>query len=123
MALFESIFGPDRSFPNLALLWGLSAFWGYCLWYAPIYVARRMIKGSPSASLPHTMDISEDGLYSRTSVGESRLTWKIFIGWQEVDRVFALFPSPLTFIPIPKRGMSSEQLEEMRSILQRKVLS
>ena len=27
VALFVSIFGPDRSFPNLALLWGLVAFW------------------------------------------------------------------------------------------------
>ncbi len=122
-ALFESIFGPDRSFANLALLWGLAAFWSYCLWYAPRYAARRMIKGSPSASLPHTMDISEDGLHSRTSAGESRLGWNLFIGWVEVDRVFALFPSPLTFFPIPKRAMSSEQQEVLRSILQKKVLN
>jgi hypothetical protein len=123
VALFVSIFGPDRSFPNLALLWGLAAFWSYCLWYAPRYAARKMIKGSPSASLPHTMDISEDGLHSRTSAGESRLAWNLFIGWVEVDRVFALFPSPLTFFPIPKRAMSSEQQEELRSILQKKVLN
>ncbi len=123
MALFVSIFGPDRSFPNLALLWGLAAFWSYCLWYAPRYAARKMIKGSPSASLPHTMDISEDGLHSRTSAGESRLAWDLFIGWVEVDRVFALFPSPLTFFPIPKRAMSSEQQEKLRSILQKKVLN
>ena len=122
-ALLESIFGPDRSFPNLALLWGLAAFWSYCLWYAPRYAARKMITGSPSASLPHTMDISEDGLHSRTSAGESRLAWNLFIGWVEVDRVFALFPSPLTFFPIPKRAMSSEQQEELRSILQKKVLN
>lgn len=122
-ALRESIFGPDKSFPSLALLWGLSAFWGYCLWYAPRYASKKMIKGSPSASLPHTMDISEEGLHARTSVGECRLTWQQFIGWLEVDRVFALFPSPLTFFPIPKRAMSSEQQEELRSILQKKVLN
>jgi len=73
-ALFVSIFGFDRSFPNLALLWGVVAFWAYCLWYAPRYAARKMIKGSPSASLPHIAGMSEDGLYFRTSAGESRLT-------------------------------------------------
>jgi hypothetical protein len=122
IALSESIFGPDRSFPNLALLWGLAAFWGYCLWYAPRYASKKMIKGSPSASLPHAVDISEEGFHSRTPVGESRLTWNQFIGWVEVDRVFALFPSPLTFFPIPKRAMSSEQQEELRGILQKRVV-
>ena len=121
-ALFESIIGPDRSFANLALLWGLAAFWGYCLWYAPRYASRKMIRGSPTASLPHTMDISEEGLHSRTSAGECRLTWNSFIGWLEVDRVFVLFPSPLSFFPIPKRAMSREQHDELRSIFQKKVL-
>jgi hypothetical protein len=122
-ALLESIFGSDRRFPSLALLWGLPAYWGYWLWYAPRHASRKMIKGSPSASLPHTMDISEARIHFRTSVGESRLTWQQFVGWLEVDRVFALFPSPLTFFPIPKRAMSSDQQAELRSILQKKVLN
>jgi len=121
IALFESIFGPDRSFPNLALLWGLVAFWTYCLWYAPRYVARKMIRGSPSASLPHTADMSEDGLHFRTSASESRLTWNLIIGWAEADRVFALFLSPLSFLPIPKRAMTDQQQSEFRTLLQEKA--
>jgi hypothetical protein len=120
-ALFISISGSDRSFPNLALLWGLVAFWSYCLWYAPRYAAGKMIKGSPSASLPYTAQMSEDGLYFRTSAGESRLTWNLIIGWVEVERVFALFPSPLTFFPIPKRAMTDQQQDELRSLLKNNI--
>jgi hypothetical protein len=120
-ALFVSIFGADRSFPNLALLWGFVAFWAYCLWYAPRYAARKMIKGSPSASLPHTAQMSEDGLYFRTSSGESRLKWNLIIGWVEVERVFTLFPSPLTFFPIPKRSMTDQQQDELRSLLKNNI--
>lgn len=121
VALLVSIFGPDRSFPNLALLWGLAAFWICCLWYAPRRVARKMITGSPSASLPHTVDMSEDGLHFRTSASESRLMWSLFTGWAEADRVFALFPSPVSFLPIPKRAMTHDQQSELRTLLQQKV--
>jgi hypothetical protein len=122
-ALFESTYGPDRTFPTLALLWGLVAFWIYCLWYAPRRVARKMISGSPGASLPHTADISEDGLYIRTSAGESRLTWILITGWAEADRVFALFPSPFSFFPIPKRAITDQQQGEFRTLLRNQVSS
>ena len=123
VALFVSIFGPDRSFPSLALLWGLVAFWTCCLWYAPRRVARKMITGSPSASLPHTVDMSEDGLHFRTSASESRLTWNLITGWAEADRVFALLPSPISFLPIPKWAMTHDQQGELRTLLQQKVSS
>ena len=120
-ALFISISASDRNLPILALLWGFVAFWTYCLWYAPRYAARKMIKGSPSASLPHTAQMSEEGLYFRTSAGESRLAWNLIIGWVEVERVFALFPSPLTFFPIPKRAMTDQQQDELRKLLKSKI--
>ncbi|HLN99420.1 MAG TPA: YcxB family protein [Pyrinomonadaceae bacterium] len=123
VALFVSIFGPDRNFPTLALLWGLAAFWTCSLWYSPRYLARKMITGNPSASLPHAVEMSEDGLNFRTSASESRLTWELITGWAEVDRVFALFPSPISFLPIPKRALTHDQQDELRSLLQQKISS
>lgn len=81
-----------------------------------------MIKGSPGASLPHTVDISESGLYSRSSAAEARFTWELIVGWAEVERVFALFPSPLSFFPIPKRAMTDHEQNEFRVLLRSKVL-
>ncbi|MGH9513387.1 MAG: YcxB family protein [Terriglobales bacterium] len=74
-----------------------------------------MIKGSPSASLPHAADISESGLNFHTSIGESRFMWEVVVGWAEVERVFALFPSPVSFFPVPKRAMTEHQQTEFRS--------
>jgi len=120
-SIFVSISGFAKGFPSLLLFWGWVAFWAYCMWYAPRYAARKMIKGSPSASLPHTAQISEDGLYFRTSADESRMAWNLIIGWVEVERVFALFPSPLTFFTIPKRAMTNQQEDELRSFLKNNV--
>jgi hypothetical protein len=120
-AMYVSIFASNIGLSTLAPVWGLIAFWTYCLWYAPRFVARKTIKGSPSASLPHTAQISDDGLYFRTSASESRLTWNLIIGWVEVERVFALFPSPLTCFPIPNRAMTDQQQEELRAILKNKI--
>jgi hypothetical protein len=121
MAVYVSIFGPDRSFPNMALLWGSVAFWACCNWYAPRRVARKMISGSPGAALPRIVDMSETGLYIRTSASDTRLTWDLIIGWAEVERVFALFPSPVSYFPVPKRAMTELQQNELRTILQNKV--
>jgi hypothetical protein len=38
-----------------------------------------------------------------------------------VERVFALFPSPLSFFPIPKRAMTDEQESEFRTLLQSEI--
>lgn len=114
------VVGPDRSFSTLAPLLFFLAFWIYCIWYGPRYVARKMIRGSPSAYLPHATDISETELKFRTSASDARLGWELIIGWAEVDRVFALFPSPVSFLPIPKRAMTQEQQNELRALLQTK---
>ena len=120
-ALLLSIFGPDQHFANLFPLWLLAAFWGWYLWYCPYHVAHKMIKGSPIASVPHTMEISEAGLHSRTTISDSRYTWDLIVGWAEADRVFALFPSPISYFPIPKRAMTDQQQCELRALLQNKV--
>jgi YcxB-like protein len=122
VTLFVLIVGPDRSFSTLFPLLFFVAFWMWCIWYAPYRVARKMIKGSPGAALPHTAEFSADGLHFRTTAGESRLNWNLFTGWSEADRVFALFPSPVTFVPIPKRAMTAAQQEELRSLMRSKLM-
>jgi len=121
IALFLSFMGHDKSLRNLFPLWALLAFWVYIIWGCPYYVAHKMMKGSPSAPLVHTLDISESGLSSRTSVSESRFTWDVFMGWTEVEGVFSLFPSPISYYPVPKRAMTDDQRNEFRTLLQAKV--
>jgi hypothetical protein len=120
-ALLLTFFGPDRSFHNLFPLWAIVAFWAWYIWCCRYRVANRMMKGNPSALLPHTMDVSESGIFSRTSASETRFTWDIIVGWAEVERVFVLFLSPVSFFPIPKRAISSDQQNELRTLLQSKA--
>lgn len=119
-ALLLTSFG-NESLPRLVPLWALVVFWAWFIWYCPYHLAKKMIKGSPGAVAPHTVDLSEAGFHSRTSISESQINWELFVGWGEVERVFALFPSPLSFFPIPKRSMTAEQQNELRSLLQDKI--
>ena len=123
MALILSFFGPDKSFSYLFPLWAIAAFWAYVLWYCPYYVARKMTKGSRVTTLPKTVEITDAGIYSRSSAAESRLAWETIIGWVEVERVFALFLTPISFFPIPKRAMTEDQQNEFRTLLRSKVKS
>jgi hypothetical protein len=49
--------------------------------------------------MPRTLDISEGGVYTHTAAAER----------SEVESVFTLFPSPIPFIPVPKRAMTPDQ--------------
>jgi hypothetical protein len=106
-----------RAFGELWPLYLLLLFWGYYLWYGPYMIGRRTMKGSPSARTPRTIDITDAGLHDQNNLADSRVDWKVFVGWAENDKVFALFPSSMTFIPIPKRAMTSAQQEEFRALL------
>ena len=121
LTVFVIFFSADRSFSTLFPLLFFVVFWVCCIWYSPRYVARKMIKGSPSASLPHTAEISENGLRFRTPDSESRLGWDLIVGWAEAERVFALFPSPVMFFPIPQRAMTSQQESEFRDLLRNQL--
>jgi hypothetical protein len=43
------------------------------------------------------------------------------MGWEEVEGVFSLFPSPISYYPVPKRAMTDDQRNEFRTLLQAKV--
>ena len=49
--------------------------------------------------------------------------WSLITGWAVADRVFALFPSPISFLPIPKRAMTQDQQGELRTLLTAKGLN
>jgi len=80
-----------------------------------------MMKGSRNASLVRVLNVSESGLSDRTSNAESKFTWDLIVGWVEVERVFSLFLSPISYYPIPKRAMTDNQQHEFRTLLQAKV--
>jgi hypothetical protein len=120
-AFLLSFRGRDKSFSNLFPLWGLLAFWAWTIWGCPYYIARKMMKGSRNAPLPRILNVSDSGLYDRTSNAESKFTWDLIVGWVEVERVFSLFLSPISYYPVPKRAMTDSQQHEFRTLLRAKI--
>jgi hypothetical protein len=120
VALQLSLAEAQRSI-NPFPLWGLFAFWAWYLWFCPFYIARKVMKSSPGVQLPRMLNISEEGLYSRTSASESRMAWEVFVGWAEAERVFVLLPNAVSFFPVPKRAMTDDQQRELRDLLRAKL--
>ena len=86
---------------------------------------RRGVPAYPSDPIKRSLILPYFGVWLRSGPVTSGmppvgLTWDLIIGWAEADRVFALFPSPISFLPIPKRAMTDDQQKELRTILQKK---
>ena len=94
--------------------------WIVLLWVAPYRAAKKIISG-PAYAAPKTVEIDDTGLRSHSSALQSSTSWESIIGWEEVDRVFAVFLSSVSFIPIPKRAMTEAQQQEFRALLQKHV--
>jgi hypothetical protein len=120
--LLTTFFAPNRILSNLFTffpLWLLAALWAYVLWYDPYSLSRKIIRGP--TSLARTVEITEEGIHSRSTSTDSRLTWEAIIDWAEVERVFTLFVTSVSFFPIPKRAMTEEQQNEFRALLKARV--
>lgn len=107
---------------SLTPIFALGVLWLALLWVTPYLWARSQLRGSPSARSAITMSISEDGVHMRSQYVDSRFAWPTFVRCVEEERVFALFTSPKTAIPIPKRAFTKDQLEELRELVRRKIV-
>ena len=101
----------------LAVVWWLLAHFG-------IYVAaKKQFRGSPGSQVPINLVVSDEGVCFKTSLSESRTSWKSFIKYSENAEVFAIRPSPVIFNVIPKRAFTEEQIKMFRETLQRNLTS
>lgn len=63
---------------------------------------------------------SEDHLTFETSNGHSRHSWDEFGKWAESKAVFIVFYTERLFSFVPKRVLSSNEVEELRELLARR---
>ena len=98
----------------------LAAGFLFIIVYLPHRVGKKMLAGKGMAS-PRIVEISDDGIHSRTDVSDSTLRWDSIANWIENRRVFVLYLSPVSFFPIPKRAMSAVQEDDLRALLRRHV--
>jgi hypothetical protein len=91
------------------------------LWGSPYLSARSQFRGSPNAKTPLTLDATESGLRFQSIHSTSEMQWSALIAWAEGKSIFALFPNPRLFIPVPKRAFSPEEITEFRKLISKHI--
>jgi len=61
--------------------------------------------------------LNDEGIESTFATGKSQLQWRAYKSYRETARLFVLGKSPDRATFIPKRAMSTQQLEELRALL------
>ena len=106
---------------NAVILIALAISWALCKWTAPWWSARNQFRKQPSAQGPRILMLDSTGTHWRWDGGTADVEWKNVIRYLEGKNEFLLYSSPAAFNMIPKRAMSAEQLEELRSLLAKHV--
>ena len=100
---------------------GFAVLWFGFMLASPWISAKRQFSGSPSAQSPMMVEASDVGLVVQTAHGSSNVAWSAYIAWAEGKSVFVVLPQPRIYIPIPKRALTNQQLDEFREMLRRNV--
>jgi hypothetical protein len=105
---------------QIATVWPI-ALWGLLVLCAPIlwtYQFHKQYRKMPMLHGRRSLDIDETGTHFITPEVDSRISWESFIHFAENDDSFVLFQQgSRIFIPIPKRELTTTQIEELRTIL------
>ena len=110
-----------ESFKSSGEILGFAAVWFGFMLGGPWISSKRQFAGTPSAQSPMTVEASDDGMEVQTAHANSKLSWSAYIAWAEGKSVFVVLPQPRIYIPIPKRALSNEQIDQFREILRRNV--
>jgi hypothetical protein len=102
-------------------LWPV-VLWGTVLLCIPLlwnYQFRRAYRKIPLLRDRRTLDLDSSHLSFKTETSDSRVPWNSYTKFAEDEKTFILFQQGnQIFIPIPKRELSSSQIDELRSIFE-----
>ncbi len=110
---------------NPSALWGFSwpiaaiiaVFVLYYFVMLPMRV-RRIYGQHKEMQVPFQHEITAEGLVSSNAFAQAKRPWGHFIRWKENKDVFMLYVSDVSFILIPRRFITPEQLAALHARLQ-----
>jgi len=79
---------------------------------------REQFLSEPLAQSAISLNVSSDGLSFRGAVNDGSASWN-YVRWREGKHQFVLFSAPETFVIVPKRAFTADQLKEFREYLRR----
>jgi hypothetical protein len=107
--------------PNITGLWPV-ILWGTVLLCVPLlwnYQFRRAYRKAPLLRDRRTLDLDSSHITFKTETSDARVPWNFYTKFAENEKIFILFQQGnQIFIPIPKRELSSSQIDELRSIFE-----
>ncbi|MGA8310542.1 MAG: YcxB family protein [Terriglobales bacterium] len=86
----------------------------------PLWV-RRDFRKHPNFSVAQVVEVSDEGLHSKSDIAEGTAKWSAFTSFQETRNLFMLQMGARMFRVIPKRALSGVQSDEFRELLRRKL--
>jgi hypothetical protein len=96
---------------------GLVAMWIIILRVLPRWTMRRQFLKQPGAHGPRTVLLDASGAHWRWNGGSSDVEWKNYIRSVEGKNQILFYTSPACFNILPKRAIGTEELGELRSLL------
>jgi uncharacterized membrane protein len=117
MAVFSVIFTP-RVWMNYTLPLMLAAAYLYIYYFAHRLAYRR----NSGLFSDIAVSVSPDGIHIITPHSESTVPWSRYQRWIESDNVFLLYVGQRTFNIIPKRVLTADQQDSLRTMLKTKVV-
>ena len=112
----------ELGFSTAGWIWLVASFGlGMAAYEVPRYRVRRALRENPSAQGEIVADVNNEGVLVIFATGRTQMGWPAFIKSRETAALFLLFTSPYKSIFIPKRVLSQEQIEELRSLLKANI--
>lgn len=112
----------NHGLPVTGWIWlAFSAALGIAVYEVPRIQVRRSLKNNPSAQGEIVYVLDEHGTVATFATGESRLEWRAYTRYAETGALFLLFFSAQRYTSIPKRAMSTAQIEELRGMLKARI--
>jgi hypothetical protein len=99
----------------------LSVALGIAVYEVPRVQARRAIATNPSVQGEIVWTLDDTGTAATFPTGRSWMEWRAYTKYKETDYVFLLFYTSGRSAVIPKRVMSPEQVQELRSLLRAQI--
>ncbi len=113
--------GPKGSIGPAVPLFLISAYLFYSASTVWSRAGRRAFSGRPELAQEYTVDIDDAGVAFNGSISRMQWRWAAFVKFIEAEKLFLAFLSPCAFVILPKRLLATDQSDEIRRLLSRKL--
>lgn len=112
----------NHNLPVAGWLWlVMSAVIGIAVYEVPRFQVKRNLRNSPSAQGEIVFALDDEGTVTTFPTGESRLNWQAYTRYKETGSMFLLFVSPHRYMSIPKRAMTTQEIEDLRALVNARI--